>query len=147
MHNWRSPNMRVQTVDWKSGRTLSFQCIMHNCRSPNMRVQAVDWKSGRTLSFQCIMHNWRSPNMRVQTGDGKAQDTAPAIGRKPRLSPAVGHPPLNGRLGSCLGHSTPLPSEAGVGGGSRGWGWIPVLGLCSNAKRVPAAHGHGNPRL
>ena len=45
---------------------------------------------------------------------------------------------LDASLVACLGHSTPLPSEGGAGGGSLG---------PPNAKRVPTARGLGNPRL
>ena len=52
--------------------------------------------------------------------------------------------PLDASLVACLGITLPSLRREGLGGGSLGWfsGGGPP-----NAKRVPAAHGLGNPRL
>ena len=101
------------------------------------------------------MNNLRSPNMqsigkRSNITLGTALSTDPAIGheKRPPLPDANDDPTVVGNMQSpresarpwtpCLSpalafHSPPF--------GGRGWGWV------SNAKRVPTAHGHGNPRL
>ena len=118
---------------------------MNNLRSPNM--QSIGKRSNITLGAAlstdpAIGHEKRPPLP-------DANDDPTVVGNMqspresarpwtPRLSPALAFhsPPFGGRGWGWV-------SGAGLwaGGGSLGWGWV------SNARRVPTAHGHGNPRL
>ena len=123
---------------------------MNNLRSPNM--QSIGKRSnitlGAALSTDPAIGHEKRPHSRTR-------GTAPTVGckRRPycrwqRAVPKRKCTPL-GRLACRLPwafHSPPF--------GGRGWGWVSGLGvglwagsLPPNAKKVPTAHGHGNPRL
>ena len=138
MHNWhslcplKSFNIwfYLQIVTYHSSKGISnWICLLSWIISLRFSRSNFTISSQSTICSQSVTFDYSLT---------RVQDWKVHVSFTQRAVPKRKYTPLDDSLFACLGHSTPLPSEGGAGGGSLG---------PPNAKRVPTAQGLGNPRL